>query len=364
MARGPLQTLRSALFNIFWLFAIWITLAWGYDERGRPKWMVDNPPQEYIVREGDTLWDIACKYLHDPWHWPQLWEANPEIQNPNLIYPGDKIVLIYLNGQPRMSLHKRVHANVYHQGVVKLHPRIRVLPADRAIPTIPLTVIGPFLNESRVVTSTQADRCPQVIALDEDHILVGTGDRLYVKGLAMNPEDQYFTVFRPTQTYLDPRTKTPIGIEGLVLGKVQLEIPGHTARLIITKSFYEIKVNDRLMNTSEEELDPYFIPKYPKGPAKGQIISVFGGINQIGQYQVLVITGGKNEYREVGDVLDIFQTQKDLPSRLIANSHAPYRFPPFNIGRCVVFRVFDKVSYVLVMKAIRPIYLLDQVGRP
>jgi hypothetical protein len=348
--------------GILCLFAF-VTLAVASEPH--EKWLMKNAPESYVVQNGDTLWDIACKFLHDPWRWQDIWQANPEIQNPDLIFPGDRIVLRYVDGKPRLHVERGTSSRTVDKktGVIKLHPRIRELPADKAIPTIPLHIIGPFLNESRVVTKTQADNCPRIIALDEDHLVIGTGDLFYVSRLKSTANGIY-DVFRPDKTYRDPKTKEFLGIEGLVLGKAQVERPGEPARLVLIKSFAEVRIGDRTIGTGKEEISPFFVPKLPSGRPKGQIISVFGGVNQIGQYQVLVITGGKDRGREAGDVLAINQIHKDLPSRLTFNSDRKYTFPPLKIGTCVVFRVFDKVSYVLVMNAIRPIYLLDEVGTP
>lgn len=346
-----------------------------------PAWLVKDAPARYVVKPGDTLWEIACRYLHDPWRWQEIWEENPGLENPNLIYPGDQLVLIFEEGRPIIRREpglgprtQGIHADrmassnvrwktVRSDGVIVLRPHTRVLPPEPAIPTIPLEVIGPFLNESRVITQHQAEHCPLIVALDEDHILVGKGDRIFVEGLGDSTVGAQYDVVRRGKTYVDPRTNAILGIEGLVLGKTRLEVPGRMARLMLRHSFAEIKVGDRIMGTGTERVDPYFVPKLPRNAAWGQILSVFNGVNQIGQYQLLVISGGKDKQREIGDVLSILQTHKDLPSTLhISNEHAP--FPPLAVGRCIVFRVYDKVSFVLVMNAIRPIYLLDAVTRP
>ncbi len=326
---------------------------------------LENAPSRYVVQDGDTLWEIACKFLHNPQDWQEIWHANPEIQNPNLIFPGDTIEFVTLEGKRKLHVKRGHSTQVLNKrtGVIKLHPRVRELPADKAIPTIPLNVIGPFLNESRVITSQQAQHCPRIVALDEDHIVVGAGDLFYVKGLAATNVEDIYMVFRPSKTYFNPKTKEKLGIEGRMLAKAQLDKPGNPARLVLRQSYQEVKVGDRITGMRKEAISPVFTPKAPKGNGKGQIISVFGGISQIGQYQVLVITGGQDQQREQGDVLAIYQIHKDLPARLSTNKSKEYRFPPLNIGTCVVFRVFDKVSYVLVMDATRPIYLLDEVGR-
>jgi len=328
-------------------------------------WIVDDAPKRYTVKHDDTLWDIASKFLHDPWRWQAIWHSNPDIDNPNLIYPGDTLILEYVEDKPQLRVERKNLVTRTNQGngVIKLRPRVRVLPAESAIPTIPLYAIEPFLNNSRIVTEQQATTCPLIVAVDEDHLVVGTGDRIYVSGLPANSQDKVYAVFRPGKLYRDPKTRAPLGLEGIVLGQVALEVPGETARLIITKSNLEIRMGDRLISTIVENIDPYFIPKFPEAPAKGQIISVFGGLTQIGQFQILTITGGTDAKRQVGDVLNIYQTKKDIPYRLSLDTEKKYYFPPLKTGRCIVFRVFNKVSYVLVMNATRPIYLLDAVDR-
>lgn len=354
------MSLKWTVLKILGVFILCVNIAYA---KGRG--FLETAPQSYTVQDGDTLWDIACKFLHNPEEWQEIWHANPDIENPNLIFPGDTIELVQLEGKHKLRVKRghSTHTLNRKTGVIKLHPRVRELPAEKAIPTIPLHVIGPFLNESRVVTQQQADHCPRIVALDEDHVVVGAGDLFYVKGLRSTNTQDMFMVFRPSKTYFNPKTKERLGIEGHMLAKAQIEKPGNPARLVLRQSYEEVRIGDRITGTGKEIISPVFTPKAPKGKAKGQIISVFGGLNQIGQYQVLVITGGKDCEREQGDVLAIYQTRKDLPSRLTANKERHYRFPPLNIGTCVVFRVFDKVSYVLVMDAIRPIYLLDDVGR-
>lgn len=363
MAPARFQGILAGILKITSLIAFTIAVAWADEESA--KWIVDNAPYSYTVKKGDTLWDIAGKFLHDPWRWQQIWQSNQQIENPDLIFAGDRITLKYVNGRPHISV-ERGHSweTAGRGGVVVLHPRVRTLPADRAIPTIPLNVIGPFLNDSRVVSQMQADKCPKIIALDEDHLVVGTGDLVYVSGLSPAVKDKFFAVFRPSKTYIDPKTKEPLGIEGLVLGKIQLDLAGEPARMKITHSYSEIKQNDKITSTLQEEVDPYFMPRFPTGRIKGQLISVFGGLNQIGQYQIVVVNGGKDYGRQVGDVLGIYQNHKDLPSRLSGPNDKNYHFPPLRVGTMVIFRVFNKVSYGLVMNATRAIYLLDEVNQP
>lgn len=323
-------------------------------------------PWEYQVKEGDNLWEIASKFLHDPWKWKQIWHANPKIEDPHLIYPGDKLILSYLNGKPMLETERvhTAHLSNIAGGIIKLKPRMLKLPAERAIPTIPLEVIAPFLNDSRVITQAEVNCAPRVVALEEDHLVVGTGDYIYVSGLNEHVPDKFFTVFKVSKTYVDPKTKKSLGIEGLHLGKAQLEVGGDPARLSMISVNEAISVGDRITFMLKETIDPYFVPTLPQGLAKGQIISIFGGLSQMGQYQVVVITGGKDKQRTVGDVLGIYQYKKDTPKTLSFSRKKTLAFPGLRVGTLIVFRVFDQVSYGLVVDASRAIYLQDAVERP
>src|SRR5687768_10957329 len=69
--------------------------------------LTENAPDEYVVKPGDTLWDISSVYLRDPWYWPEIWYVNPQVENPHLIYPGDVLKLVYIDGQPRLTIAER-----------------------------------------------------------------------------------------------------------------------------------------------------------------------------------------------------------------------------------------------------------------
>lgn len=329
--------------------------------------ILDDAPSVYVVKKGDTLWEIAEKYLHEPWLWPEIWASNPDIRNPHLIYPGDQIVMGKdANGNTVLSLRRKEHRTYWQNGerVVKLSPTIRRYPADGAIPTVPINIIKPFFNRSRVISNDMAEQCPKIVALDEDHLVVGMGDRIYAKDLLQGGHSEVYSIFRVEKDYVHPTNNEYLGTEGLDLGQATLEKYGNPASLIIRKSNSEIRVGDQLVEPQNLELDAYFTPKSPQGLPEGLIISVFGGLSQIGQYQVVVITGGYDQFRESGDVLSVYQSQKDIPSRIKHKTKIPDDYPSLKVGKLVVFRVFDKVSYALVMKANRPIYMLDNVGHP
>lgn len=335
----------------------------------KPKWMNPQAPDFYTVKKGDTLWDIAGMYLEEPWRWPEIWAENQTIENPHLIYPGDNILLRFdANGQPSLHLqrsgsHQKRSYWENGQRVVRLSPKIRSTPAEGAIPTIPTRVIRPFFNRSRVISQEQVDFSPSIVALDEDHLVVGAGDRIYASKVEPENPVELYAIFRVDKTYQDPKSQSVLGIEGLILGKAQVELLGDPASLLVKKSYYEIRVGDKLIEPFQEDVDAFFYPKAPQGDPAGQIISVFDGLSQIGQYQAVVITGGHDHQRMIGDVLAVYQSQKDIPSRM-RDKEQVQDFPSLKIGRLILFRVFDKVSYGLVMNATRPIYIEDKVGQP
>lgn len=331
--------------------------------------LVDNPPQKYTVKSGDTLSEISERFLKDPWRWKEIWRASPDIENPDLIYPGDVITLKQVEGQTYISVERSnqfgdATESVMPNGTVKLSPRIRSEPAKKPIPTLPIDVIGPFLNNSQVVSPGAFNAAPRIVALEEDHLAVGEGSRVYVAGLPEN-DIRGFTLFRKGKVYKHPYTDEMLGVEAEVLGTARFVNRNKTlATLSITNSVLEVLIGDRVMPMREEERTAYFTPKLPKQMGRGYIVSVFGGLNQIGQYQVVAITGGQNLEREPGDVLFVYQTQHDVQRRLNTERHKRLNIPANYVGQVMVFRVFDKVSFALVTKASSAIYLLDEVASP
>lgn len=345
-----------------------------------PTW-ADHPPEEYIVKRGDTLWCIAEKYLKEPWRWEEVWHANPSISDPNLIFPGDKIVIRGEGSHRTLGIARGKHWEKYHayhashkengteQNGHKLRPHIRVSKVDGAIPSIPLDHIRPFLNHSKVMTEDEIDAAPCVVALAGEHIVSGRGDTVYVDDYY--PEmGKVFYFFREGEPYIDPVTHDFLGIEAEVVGEGQVVAHNDVATLYVSRSYREIEIGDRIIKEEEDKLKPFFNLQPPINNATGTIISVFGGVTQIGQYEVVVVTGGEDQNRRVGDVLAVYQKQKSIPIRIqdILTTNQERRvleeLPYVRVGETIVFRVFERVSFALVVRATKPMYLHDEVGRP
>ncbi len=310
-------------------------------------------PAHYVVKKGDTLWDIAARFLRSPWRWPEIWYVNPQVANPHLIYPGDRLDLVYIDGKPRLVLNR---------GPVRLSPRVRSRPWDGAIPTIPIGDIAPFLTRPYVLDPGQADSAPYLVSFGNDHILGGAGVRAYVRSLAESGSKYH--VVRPGDPYRDAETGEILGYEALYVGTVEALRAGDPATVFFNSSTREAVLGDRLLPISEETVWTNFVPHHPKGDVRGSIISVMDGVAQIGQYNVVVIDRGARDGLEAGHVLRIDQKGETIRDVVTPDSSDTIRLPDEEAGLLMVFRTFDRVSFGLVLNAIRPIHIHDRVSAP
>ncbi|WJW75620.1 LysM peptidoglycan-binding domain-containing protein [Thiohalobacter sp. IOR34] len=334
----------------FILAACFTVLSWADEIALNP-----DHPERYVVVPGDTLWDISARFLRDPWLWPEVWYANPQIENPHLIYPGDVIRLVYVDGRPQLRVERG-------RPTVKLSPHARVTRIDQAIPTIPIDAIRQFLTQPLVVSEETLKAAPYVLDSPDEHIVTGAGDRIYVRGISSNAYGRY-NLFRPGEPFTDPETGELLGHEAVYVGDARVQRFGDPATLTLTRTSREVNIGDRLMPVEEDEIHLSFLPHPPQPGLRGQIISVLDGVSQIGQYQVVVINRGKREGMEVGHVLRVMQAGETIRDR-IAGGKEKVRLPDEEAGLMLVFRTFDKVSFGLIMEATRPIHVLDIVTTP
>jgi hypothetical protein len=314
-----------------------------------------NHPDRYVVVKGDTLWDIAGHFLRDPWYWPEIWHVNPQIANPHLIYPGDVLVLTYVNGKPRLTLERG--------STVKLSPQMRSTPLDQAIPAIPMGAIMPFLSRPYVMEEGELDRAPYVVDFADEHIMGGSGNRAYVRAIETN-EAVDFNVVRPGKPYRDGDTGEVLGYEALYVGDARLTQTGDPATLDLVRTDIETLVGDRLLPVSKDKPQLNFFPKAPDSDVRGSIIDVVHGVSQIGQYQVVVLDRGSSNGLQPGDILAIDHRGEIVPDHVTANPRDRVKLPDERAGTLMVFRTFPRVSFGLVMTATRAIHLLDRVHNP
>jgi hypothetical protein len=316
-----------------------------------------NPthPDRYTVVQGDTLWDISGKFLSKPWQWPEIWQNNPQIRNPHLIYPGDVIALSYVNGEPRLQIET--------PSEVRLSPEVRVSPIARAVPLIPMNAIRQFLSRPRVVGKHELQEAPYIVDFAGEHIVGGIGDRIYVRAVE-DDTNPAFTIFRQGQAYKDPISGDILGYEALYVADSQLERTGDPATLLLTRAEREVIIGDRLMPVEQEKIELYFKPRAPAQNIETHIISVLDGVSQIGQYQVVVIDKGTADGIETGHVLAIYQSGRPIRDIVSQRSGDTVVLPDEHAGLLMIFRPFERVSYALVMNAIRAIHVLDIAKTP
>lgn len=315
--------------------------------------LADNHPDRYTVKKGDTLWDIAGKFLRLPWRWPQIWQDNQQIENPHLIYPGDVLVLTYVDGNPRLKL--------LRNNIVRLSPKVRSQPVREAIPAIEPGVIQAFLRDPLVLDEGMLKRAGYVAAGLDDRIAFGRLNKFYGRGLK-KPAQEHYSIFRPDKILVDPITKEKLGQLVLHLGSaIPVRENDDTVKMEIIKSHEEILAGDRLLPTQRNIELPYFLPHAPDNKVEGNIINIPHGVSEVGTYSVVVINLGKRNKLEPGHVLRIMRQAKSIIDPV---TKKPFTPPLEDSGLLMVFRSFEKVSFGLVMSATRPIHLNDHIETP
>lgn len=328
-------------------------------------------PDRYVVQKGDTLWDISSQFLNEPWLWPEIWEVNPQIENPHLIFPGDEVFLRFVEGQPVVSVRRGEEGEQEADGVVrrrlpggtvKLSPRIRVSEIDEAIPTIPLDIIEQFLKRPRLVTEQEIDQAPYVVSVGKEALIGKPGRKIYARGINGEAVPRY-TIYRKGEEYVDPdRDNEVLGFEAIHIADAVLQYEGDPATLLVTGAQRELLRGDRLLPIVEEEIHTTFMPRAPEQETNGRIISVVEGVSQIGQYQVVVLNLGRENGIETGHVMAVYQRGETIQDPFAGKQEVT--LPDERAGIVMVFRSFERLSYALVMEATRAIHVQDAVRNP
>lgn len=330
-----------------------VTLPFSTAQAGDVLSLKDGHPQTYVVKKGDTLWDISQMFLNDPWLWPEIWHVNPQVDNPHLIYPGDTLNLVYIDGRPKLVVKRGKD--------VKLSAQVRISELDLAIPAIPLDSISPFMSDSRVVDSQVLKTAPYVLAGSDGHIVSGAGDQLYARG-AVDKDENTFSIFRPGTAYLDPETQEMLGYQAFFIANARVTaLDGEIATLGLNQTTEEVRRGDRLLPDEERHISSSFYPSAPEQETNGYIIAVEGGVSQIGSMDVVVLNKGARDNLDVGNVLAIYRVGENVRDPI---TNEIVKVPDTRAGLVMVFRTFDRVSYGLVLKATRPLAVMDKVKKP
>jgi hypothetical protein len=338
-----------------------------------------SAPEKYTVVSGDTLWGIAGRYLNDPWRWPEIWEANKQVYNPHLIYPGDVLLLCQIKDRAVVAVDlgggcAEVAARIAQgggvpqavtmpDGTVKLRPKVRELPLALAIPAIPLKDIQRYLNESRVVSRELMERSPYVVAGADDRVVTGAGDSVYVrnKNGLLSPEGAY-GIYRSGMIYRDPDSGEPLGMEAEDIGAGNMMgLEKEIGTLKVSRTNQEIRIGDRVLENESTQIATVFHPSNPEGVKPGKIIRVFGSIASAAQYSVIVINRGNQDGVKPGHTFALMRAGGVVRDRV---SNDSVRLPSERAGLAMVFRTFDRVSYALVLNASKAVKAGDEVRPP
>ncbi|QJQ94499.1 MULTISPECIES: LysM peptidoglycan-binding domain-containing protein [Halomonadaceae] len=314
----------------------------------------DDAPRRYSVVSGDTLWDIAGRFLLHPWQWPQVWQVNPQISNPHLIYPGDTVYLYYQDGQPRLGLERG-------QGVVRLSPEVRRTPRREAIPPLPLESVQTFLAAHRILDDpAQAADLAYVVAGDDRRLISGAGDRLYARGEIA--DSGLLGVYREGERYQHASTGEFLGLELQSIGQARwVRGEGDITLLEVVSAREEVRGGDLVMPLEAASLATEFHPRAPEGEIEGRILSVPGGVHFVGRLDVVALDLGRQDGLAPGHVLAVEQRGELTNDPVTGES---LRLPGEEAGMVMVFRSYDRVSYALVMQASRTLSVGDRVHNP
>jgi hypothetical protein len=349
-----------------------------------------DAPDRYVVVPGDTLWGISQRYTDSPWRWPDLWNLNrDQIRNPHLIYPGYVILLDRERGQLSIAGTKPGEApgtpgtsspsttpsptpgttpTSTAPGSTKLGPTVRAESlARQEIPSIPASAIEPWLSRPLVIEADGLDKGPTIIATQNDQVMVAPGQSAYVRGIGSSKDDTWF-VYRKGNALVDPDTNQTLAYEAIYLGTAQVTRPGDPATVTLTSAVQEVVAGDKLVAAGRPQAVNY-APHAPGGQLQGRVIAIYGGIAKVGEagpQSVISVNRGKADGVELGHVLALYSlgpTVRDT-SKPKGAADERIQLPNERAGLAFVFRVFDRISYALVMQISRPVRPLDVVQTP
>ena len=372
--KGTSHMLKKIMFTLT-LFACSL-ISWAEELK-----INDDAPKTYVVKKGDTLWDISSTFLSQPWLWPKLWRLNPEINNPHLIYPGDIISLVFdENGEPTLVL-----KSIKGKPSYKWSPKIRQKnKEDSAIQLLPLEVIAPFIKYDHLFSAQQLDQLPHVIGSDEGYRSSVNGFKVYVsQDLALS---KTYAIYSKGEEIVDPETEEPLGFY------VNLIATGHAvntgnmddnkpATITISTAKQEIRSGSYVVPVHEGQMLPsVFTMQAVDKSFRGSVIKAISDGREFGKLEVVMLNRGLEHQVSVGDVMAIkrlspgvietssgpkYTHEASRMNRMLAELEGPdYKMPEEPLGELMVFKVYQQVSMALILRTNKPARLQDVVTAP
>jgi hypothetical protein len=317
--------------------------------------LAPGSPDSYAVKEGDTLWDIASIFLEEPWRWPEIWEGNPDVEDPDLIYPGDILRLVESADGPRIVMERG------DRQTIKLSPTVRETPLLNPIPTIPRQALQGLLVENRIVDKASFEASPYILSSASDNLIMGAGHEVIVRGEWASDATAY-EIFRLGATY--------IGDEGVLLGQEAIKLGALNVvsdegeglkRALIVQSSEELKAGDHLLPQEAARINLDYFPTTPDASLQGSIIGLLNNESQAAQFESTVLNLGQNDGLAEGDVLSIFREGDEVRDPV---TRKDVRLPSTEIGMLLVYRVFERMSYGVILSLTQPSSVGDTIRTP
>jgi len=342
--------------------------------------LAPDAPSQYVVKKGDTLWDIAGVFLRDPWYWPEIWYVNPQVANPHLIYPGDVLNLVYVDGKPRITIGTA--------GADRLSPQVRSEPLSGAIRTIPYDLLMDFVGRPGLLTKDQIKKAPYVVGMRDRHVVGSDQNEIYGRGLENPAAGSRFNVINVGDELRDPDDGDLLGYIGHFAGLGEViqntgaVVPGQSsifrmkreedlAHLRVIESGREILQGDKLFPAEVDVGDDFQLSAPKNEGVLGQIIAVVDGVYVAGKYQVVAINRGKKHGLEPGNALGVFYRGEEIRDRFrrmdwtsFTANYSKVRLPDERSATVLVFSVHERMSYALVVESSQVIKLGDFVAHP
>ncbi len=362
--------------RLFLILSLSVTLSLSIFVNADELTLNKNAPKSYIVKKGDTLWDISGIFLKQPWLWPKLWRLNSDIQNPHLIYPGDELRLVFdEKGQPML---------VRGKPELKWSPRARVKLKDQsAITTLPLKVIAPYIKYDSILSEDEIDELPFVLGSDEGYKSSVDGFNIYVNGqLELG---KAYGIYQKEDAVYDPETEEVLGYNIRVVGTGKALRVGNInnkepATLYVDGAKREIRSGDFVMPVNDEQQYPSFFTLNPANKSlRGLILNTASGVREFGKLEVVMINRGAEHAVKQGDVVSVKRTSpgvvetSDGPvysqdasrwNRMANVDDSDFKMPEEIVGEMMVFKVYEQVSLALVLRSNKPLRLQDIVTSP